>query len=307
MIFGSFRNYIDFGTSVAAYYISKFIKPSMAANLTPLENIAKLSPRVTRVLGQNPGSFTLLGTNTYLVGSGDKKVLIDTGDKNVTKYIDCLKAALDGNKIESIIITHWHHDHVGGIGDVLKLTDNKIPIYKLRRPDVEKEEQSDVYKYVEDGHVVKTDGATLKMIATPGHTKDHAVVFLEEEKTLFSGDCILGEGTSVFEDLYTYMNSLNILLSINPDKIYPGHGPVITTPKDKITEYISHRNQREQQILKALEGQEYMSSMDITNAVYTDIALSLKIAAWQNVKNHLSKLLKEKKIIEISTDRYKLV
>uniref|UniRef100_A0A0K0FTW8 Beta-lactamase-like protein 2 homolog n=1 Tax=Strongyloides venezuelensis TaxID=75913 RepID=A0A0K0FTW8_STRVS len=304
---GSFRNYIDYTAGAGAYLISKFIKPSMAPNLTPLENISKLSPVVTRILGQNPGSFTLLGTNTYLVGSGEKKILIDTGDKNVPKYIDCLKEALNGGTIDGIIVTHWHGDHVGGIPDVLKVIGKKIPIYKLKRPDVDNEEQSQLYNYVEDGHVVKTEGATLKMIATPGHTKDHAVVFLEEEKTIFAGDCILGEGTTAFEDLYTYMNSLNILLSIDPKTIYPGHGPVITSPKDKITEYIKHRNQREEQILKCLEGKEYMTSMDITNSVYTDILLSVKIAAWTNVKNHLSKLLKENKITEISTDRYKLV
>uniref|UniRef100_A0A0K0E5J2 Beta-lactamase-like protein 2 homolog n=1 Tax=Strongyloides stercoralis TaxID=6248 RepID=A0A0K0E5J2_STRER len=303
---GSFRNYIDLTVGAGAYLISKVLKSGMAQNLTPLDNISKLSPIVTRILGQNPSSFTLLGTNTYLVGSGEKKVLIDTGEKNIPKYIDCLKEALGKNTIDSIIITHWHGDHVGGIPDILKIVNRKIPIYKIKRPDVEVENLSDLYNYVEDGYVVETEGATLKMIATPGHTQDHAVVYLEEEKTLFSGDCVLGEGTSVFEDLYTYMNSLNILLSLNPEKIYPGHGPVITSPKDKITEYIKHRNQREEQILKCLEGKEYMTSMDITNDVYTDINLSLKIGAWNNVKNHLTKLLKEKKIIEISSDRFKL-
>ncbi|CEF69584.1 Beta-lactamase-like protein 2 [Strongyloides ratti] len=303
---GSFRNYIDYTVGVGAYLMSKFVKSSMAQKLTPLDNISKLSPTVTRVLGQNPSSFTLLGTNTYLVGSGEKKVLIDTGEKNIPKYIDLLKEALGTCKIDSIIITHWHGDHVGGIPDILKITNKNIPIYKIKRPDIEVENQSELYNYVEDGYIIKTDGATLKMIATPGHTMDHAVVYLEEEKALFSGDCVLGEGTSVFEDLYTYMNSLNILLSLNPEIIYPGHGPVIKSPKDKITEYIKHRNQREEQILKCLEGKEYMTSMDITNNVYTDINLSVKIGAWNNVRNHLSKLLKEKKITEISNDRYKL-
>uniref|UniRef100_A0AC35TNY7 Lactamase_B domain-containing protein n=1 Tax=Rhabditophanes sp. KR3021 TaxID=114890 RepID=A0AC35TNY7_9BILA len=306
MSLGSFRNYIDFGIAASAYFFSKFIKPNMATQLTPLPNVAELTPLVTRVLGQNAGSFTLQGTNTYLIGSGEKKILIDTGDHGVSKYIECLKEALKGNQIESIIITHWHDDHVGGIPDVLKLSNSTIPIYKMKRQDKVEEVKNSLYQYVDDGFIVKTEGATLKMIATPGHTTDHAVIFLEEEKTLFSGDCILGEGSSVFEDLFTYMNSLNILLALQPNKIYPGHGPVITSPTDKINEYISHRNTREKQILDSLKDQPYLSSMDITNSVYTNINLALKLGAWNNVKHHLSKLLKENKITEISTDRYRL-
>lgn len=53
------------------------------------------------------------------------------------------------------------------------------------------------YTYIEDNHKIKTDGATLRAIFTPGHSQDHLCFHLEEENSIFSGDCILGETSAV--------------------------------------------------------------------------------------------------------------
>lgn len=124
---------------------------------------------------------------------------------------------------------------------------------------------------MQDEQQINVQGANLKVKHTPGHTSDHVCLILEEEKVLFSGDCILGETTAVFEDLHDYMKSLEKILQENSALIYPGHGPVVSDPNAKIRAYIDHRNNRERQILDFLEsrGKETPSDvMDIVEFMY---------------------------------------
>lgn len=62
---------------------------------------------------------------------------------------------------------------------------------------------------------------------TPGHTMDHIVISLEEDGALFSADSVLGEGSTVFDDLTEYLKSLQLILDLKPTVIFPGHGSVI--------------------------------------------------------------------------------
>lgn len=86
------------------------------------------------------------------------------------------------------------------------------------------------------------------------------------------GDCILGETTAVFEDLFSYMNSLKKILDFKPTTIYPGHGPVIKDGVNRIEYFIAHRNKRNEQILTALkESKEPLDELKIVKIVYVVI------------------------------------
>ncbi|ESO09559.1 hypothetical protein HELRODRAFT_73524 [Helobdella robusta] len=270
----------------------------MSVSLSFIPALEQLSTRVIRILGCNPGPFTLQGTNTYLIGTGNKRILLDTGESNNANYLENLVSILKqhNSTIKEVIITHWHGDHIGGVPAVFnRFNDSSLKINKFKRlskPD-EKLENNIPINYLENNSVLSVDGATLKTIYTPGHTDDHMSVLLHEENALFTGDCVLGEGTCVFEDLHSYMNSLELIKSLNPSVIYPGHGAVVRDPQQHVSAYIANRNNREQQIVNALSDYAEKTPMQIVEIVYKTTPRHLFPAAEGNVIHHLNKLLKD--------------
>lgn len=277
---------------------------SMATQQLPhLPDIERLSSRVIRVLGGNPSKFTLQGTNTYLVGQGPKRILIDTGEGNRI-WPPSLQKALEDEKasVEQIILTHWHPDHVGGVKDVLAHSP-EAKVYK-NRPDSGQ-------LGIECGQTFKTEGATLRSFYCPGHAIDHIALVLEEEDAMFTGDNVLGHGTAVFEDLATYMDSLERMQQQFSGRAYPGHGAVIEEGTAKIREYISHRKEREDQILAAMKQPDVSgedgsgwSSMGIVKVVYKDYPENLHGPAEGGVVQVLKKLEGEGRVRQVEHGRW---
>ncbi|THH21080.1 hypothetical protein EW146_g416 [Bondarzewia mesenterica] len=220
--------------------------------LEPLLSVTRLSDRVVRILGQNPGKFTLQGTNTYLVGPTNPYILIDSGDGQ-SAYPPLLSSVLTSTnphlpEISDIILTHRHHDHVCGLPSVLALLRqrwtehnpdkpfsppriHKFPLPPDGTPDSTITDV--VSQLTKDGYVPAPNGSTfhdlhdgqtfllpspdahgqaLKVIHTPGHTTDSICLLYPADRALFTGDTVLGQGTAVFGDLASYLLSLRKML-----------------------------------------------------------------------------------------------
>ncbi|XP_011299126.1 beta-lactamase-like protein 2 homolog isoform X2 [Fopius arisanus] len=238
--------------------------------------------------------------------SWHSRVLIDAGDEHTSaEYTKLLKSVLEEEKttISHLLITHWHHDHIGGAKDVqnlIKSSSNTAPaVWKLPRSpeDQQPEEYPVELNLLEDEQSFEVEGAKLTVKHTPGHTTDHVCLVLQEENVLFSGDCILGETTAVFEDLKDYLTSLDKILGLKNSVIYPGHGPVVEDPTPKILYYIEHRRKREEAIVQVLKNTDKsLDEMEIVGFIYQETPKDLWPAAAVNVKHHLQKLLKEERV-----------
>nr|QLM00043.1 metallo-beta-lactamase [Xylaria schweinitzii] len=215
--------------------------------LPKLSDVELLSSRVIRVLGQNPGKFTLQGTNTYIIGSGSSRLIIDTG-QGTPEWARLIASTLETLEIKLcyVLLTHWHGDHTGGVPDLLKLYPHlSNAIYKNSPADGQRE--------ITDGQVFSVEGATVRSLYTPGHSHDHMCFILEEEKAMFTGDNILGHGTAAFEDLDQIMVSWNKMQEEDCLLGYPAHGIVISDLRWKIKREIALKTNRENRVLQALQ------------------------------------------------------
>jgi ribonuclease/clavin/mitogillin len=267
-----------------------------------LPDYARYTPRVAFVLGQNPTMFTGPGTNTYLVGLGRRPLLLDTG-AGVDIYPEMLTRGLaelsHSRELDKIVITHAHGDHIGGVRQVREKF-GELEVLKKPWPGRDEIAGAPITP-LEHAARVSAEGATLQAVFTPGHAPDHLCYYLEEERALFTGDVVLGAGTTVIPDdggdLALYLDSLRRLLEFELEMIYPAHGPAIRNPREKILEYIAHRELRENQVLAALRAGP-LDVAEIVKKIYTDVPEFLHPAAANSIRAHLKKLRAENAVVQ---------
>lgn len=262
--------------------------------------VVELADEIYAVSERDASRLTGGGVNTYILGQ-KSPLLIDAGLRP-SVYLPLLETALqryDLGPITKILLTHGHPDHIGGC-DHLQKRFPSLKIYKMPLPTGRQEKFSTPYLALEDGAEIQGEGFTLQSVHTPGHAIDHLAYYLPERKILFSGDVVIGSGTVVVPPagggLRIYLQSLERLLTMDIALIYPGHGPIITNPQEKIHEYIERRKLREAQVLEALSHGDTTVSA-IVARIYTDVPKRLHRTAEHSVLSHLFKLEEEGRVV----------
>jgi glyoxylase-like metal-dependent hydrolase (beta-lactamase superfamily II) len=232
---------------------------------------------VRRVVAPNPGPYTGPGTNTWIVEAGPVVAVIDPGPDD-DAHLAALNQGLAGATVGVVLVTHSHPDH-------LPLAE------RFARP-----HHASVRRYPElgDGDVVHVGTVNLTALHTPGHCADHLCFLLPEDRAVFTGDLILGSGSSMVTypegDVAAYLRSLDRLAALRPRMLFPGHWDPVTDAEAKIVEYRTHRLEREAQILAEVRRSPG-TAPQLTRRVYGELGESLMTAAEMTLRAHLRKLV----------------
>jgi glyoxylase-like metal-dependent hydrolase (beta-lactamase superfamily II) len=242
---------------------------------------------VRRVRAKNAGPFTGPGTNTWLLGDPPAGIVIDPGPDD-DEHLAAIQRALGGMAVGVVLVTHSHADHLG-------LADRLAALHLAR-----------VARFPElaDGDVVRLGGLSLTALHTPGHAADHLAFWMPNDRVLFTGDLILGRGSSMVTypegDVAAYLRSLERAAALEPRMLFPGHWDPVLEAGVKISEYREHRLARERQVVDELEAGPGTAA-ELTKRIYAaEVGQqeALLGAAEMTLRAHLRKLIEEGRVTD---------
>lgn len=277
----------------------------------------EMEPGLRCVLAPNPSPMTFTGTNTYVLGTRGLAV-IDPGPDNADHLAAILASVGQGQSITHIVVTHSHLDHSPLSRALSEATG--APVIAFGGPEagrsaamqelaasgmagggegIDRSFSPDMT--VADGARIDGDGWTLDVIHTPGHLGNH--IALGWGDVCFTADHVMGWATSLVSppdgDLTDFMISCKTLRERDWRVFYPGHGLSVPDPAARLDWLVSHRLQREAQVLDAL-AHGPATAEALAQRIYTEVPTALLPAAERNVFAHLIDL-KGKSIVDCAT------
>lgn len=239
------------------------------------------------LLAPNASAMTLDGTNTWVIGDAEAVLVVDPGPDD-DAHLQRVADHLSDRRVETILLTHGHHDHSGGARKLAEMINAPVraldPQHRLGD------------EGLGDGDVVAVGELELRVVGTPGHSFDSLCFWLPADRAMLTGDTILGRGTTVIApdgDLADYLRSLDKLREsaeiLAAEALLPGHGPVLPDPIGVLDGYIAHRRQRLDQVRQAIRDGA-RDVRQIVEIVYADVDRSLWPAAEMSVAAQLNYL-----------------
>ncbi len=252
----------------------------------------------TCVLAPNASIMTLDGTNTWVLRRGSRSIVVDPGPSHAGHLDAIVEAAGD---VAAVLLTHHHGDHSEAARELAERVGCGVraldPAYRLGS------------EGLGEGDVVAVDDLEVHVVATPGHTADSLSFVVPSERTVLTGDTVLGRGTTVVAhpdgQLGAYLDSLDRLRNLCDAQgigtVWPGHGPVLDDALGALDHYIAHRHERLEQVREAMrtlhararDGEPFAHEdlpRRVVEIVYTDVDPVLWGAAELSVRAQLAYL-----------------
>lgn len=261
-------------------------------------------------------------SNIWILHDQGEAALIDAGfgdDLCIGARQDYLEHELSNLNFTTIALTHHHFDHSSGARKLREALKANVAIHPidevlLHTPTESNEDLPDEKEIADrakvwreealnteiditlaDGEIFKVGNLTVRAVHTPGHTAGHNCYWVEQTGTLFTGDNVLGIGTSAIGpppqgDMEQYLQSLIRMRELQAKLFAPGHGPTVSATDDKVQELLDHRAFRDRQILDLIE-RGYTTDRQIRRGLYPEIQKGLRRAARGQVRSHLARLV----------------
>lgn len=227
-------------------------------------------------------------TNAYVLGERGG-VLVDPAVRSSE-----LDRAVDAREVAHVLVTHTHPDHVGALSEYVSRTDATVWAHADYRERFVRATGTEPDRTFEEGTRIEAGGRAVTVLETPGHAPDHVACATNEG--IVVGDLAVATGsvavTAGEGDLERYLDSLRRIRGRNPEKLFPGHGPVIDDPRRALTRLIEHRSKREKRVLEAVRGGA-RDLESITDAAYEKDIATVRDLAEGTVAAHLEKLARE--------------
>jgi endoribonuclease LACTB2 len=263
-----------------------------------IPKVIQVAPGIRVLALRTPTLPPAAHTNVYLVGPDAGPVAVVDPGSPYGDQQQVLDDVLEQVGISRVLLTHHHGDHAGGAAHLAAKW--QVPIAAHAATARRLAGRVAVTETIDDrDHVA---GAIA--VFTPGHAEGHLCFAVGD--AIIAGDMVAGIGTILIDpsegDMALYMASLRTLRARPQATLLPAHGPAIPDGHAKLTEYLAHRQMREDRVVAALAT---ASSIDqLVATAYSDTPHALWPLAQRSLLAHLAKLVREGKAVETDDGRW---